>query len=145
LWGSPSSPLLLPSLPPSPRFHHPWLSHTGFEGHDIILFISRAKKSNISIIYNWNIFYQHEVTYRSFFWLSDQHAKIQVESVMKVKKAQKMSEKDLIDITRYVCKLPNSQSLKSSFFVSKCRLIYITSDLNSRVYWSNWENKHRSE
>jgi len=40
-----------------------------------------------------------------------------------------------IDIIRYVCKLPNSQPLESSFFVSKCRLIYITLDLNSCVYW----------
>jgi len=43
--------------------------------------------------------------------------------------------KTLIDIIRYVCKFPNSQSLESFFFVSKCRLIYIRSELNSRVYW----------
>jgi len=40
-----------------------------------------------------------------------------------------------IDLLSFVCKLPNSQSPESSVFMSKCQLIYMTNDLNSRVVW----------
>jgi len=41
----------------------------------------------------------------------------------------------IIDLLGFVCKLPNSQSPEFSVFMSKCQLIYMTNDLNSRVVW----------
>jgi len=46
---------------------------------------------------------------------------------------QGISMKHYCDLIGYVCKLHNSQSLESSFFMSKCKLIYMTNGLNSRV------------
>jgi len=76
-----------------------------------------------SQIFNiWNVAYSL-IDYSYLGWSSDITSKTIASKVCYT----------LIDIIRYVWKLPNSQSLESSFFVSKC-IIYITSDLNSRVY-----------
>jgi len=45
-----------------------------------------------------------------------------------------------VDLLAFVCKLPISQSLESSFFMSRCRRIYMTNDLSSLVVWDGQIN-----
>jgi len=69
------------------------------------------------------ILYHSTITFR--FNIGDNDKNVRVEDIR--------LRPCWIDLLAFVWKLPHSQSLGGSFFMSKCTLIYMTNDLDSRV------------